>query len=224
MLMEEERTAIVRSGRTIAKTLTKGTAGNLSIICREKGLVAITPSGIPYDAMTPQDVVVVDVDGTIREGDRKPSSELGLHLAIYRKNETAGAIVHTHSLYCTVLSCLGEPIQAVHYVLASTGADSVPVVSYATYGTEELAEKVSEQMRVYRAVLMGNHGFVCCGEDLKEALSMAETCEWVAELQWKCMLAGRPKILPAEEIDRVKEKFRHYGQEQERSHGRHGYF
>ena len=66
MLMEEERTAIVRSGRTIAKTLTKGTAGNLSIICREKGLVAITPSGIPYDAMTPQDVVGVDVDGTIR--------------------------------------------------------------------------------------------------------------------------------------------------------------
>lgn len=215
MLMEQARNEIVKYGKVISKKLTTGTSGNLSIADREKKLVAISPSGIDYDQLTPEDIVIVNFDGDIIEGTKKPSSEVGLHLGIYKQNKNAKAVVHTHALYCTIFASLNMPLRSVHYVLASTGSDHVPVVEYATYGSKELAEKVSEKMKDYNAVLMANHGMVCCADTLKEAVSLADTCEWVAELQYKCMTIGEPQIVPKEEIDHVMECFKHYGQEEE---------
>ena len=135
-MYDKERKAIVDFGkRLITEHLTSGTSGNISIFDPEKKLMIISPSGIPYFDTKESDIVVVGLDGKTVEGDRKPSSEWALHTAMYEVKPEARAVVHTHSMYCTVLACLREPIRAVHYVVADAGAPEVPCAPYRTFGT-----------------------------------------------------------------------------------------
>ena len=148
MKLEQERELLTEYGRRMSRAgLSVGTSGNLSIYVPEAGLMAITPSGLDYEATTPADIVVMDLDAHVVEGERKPSSEWALHTAFYRQYPAARAVVHTHSMYCTVLACLGKPLEAVHYAIAAAGAARVPVAPHRLFGTPEMAEAAVERER-----------------------------------------------------------------------------
>ena len=141
MLMQEERELVVEYGKKMsAARLSTGTSGNISIYNAEKGLVALSPSGMDYFSTTPEDVVILDLDGKVVDGKRKPSSEWALHTTFYKHKPHARAVVHTHSMFCTTMAVLGEPIRAVHYVIGDAGAAEVPCAPYQLFGTEALAE------------------------------------------------------------------------------------
>lgn len=216
MLLEKERKEIVEYGKKMFKSgLTEGTGGNLSIYDAQSGCMVISPSGINYEDIKPEDVVVMGLDGTIVEGTKKPSSEHDLHSIIYQTKPEIKAVVHTHSKFCVVLSCMNIPLRAVHYVLADAGGFEIPVAPYRTYGTRELAEVVKDTIGENQAVLMANHGMLGCGTSLKSAYGVAATCEWVAEIQWRCLAIGQPCVLSDEQMNVVLEKFREYGQERD---------
>lgn len=212
MLLEPERSLLVEYGmRMVRAGLTTGTGGNLSLIRREEALLAVTPTGIAYDRLTPGDVVVLTLEGAVVDGNRKPTSELGFHQALYRARPDAGAVVHTHSPYATTMACLGWEIPAVHYLVGFSGR-KVPLAPYATFGTPELAENVTAAIDGYNAVLLANHGLVTVGADLPMAFAAAEEIEFVARIYYQTRSVGTPRILPDEEMARVIEKFRTYGQ------------
>ena len=195
------------------------TWGNVSGIDRERGLVVIKPSGVSYDELTPDDLVVLDLDGKVVDGKRKPSSEWALHTTFYKHKPHARAVVHTHSVYCTTLAVLGEPIRAVHYVIGDAGAAEVPCAPYQLFGTEALAEAAMEVCGKSDGVLLGNHGLVCCGKDIKGAYGLACNLEYVAEIQCRAMSIGKPNVLTEEQMAEVMVKFQSYGQPDSKKSG-----
>jgi L-fuculose-phosphate aldolase len=212
MRLQQHREAIVKFGRKmIASRLTTGSGGNLSVFDREQGLIAISPSGIEYFDLQPADVVVTDPTGVIIQGDSKPSSELDFHLALYFHRPDVGAVVHTHSVYATTMACLGWEIPAVHYLVGFSG-QKVPVAPYATFGTSELAENLVSAIGNYNAVLLANHGLVTVGPTLSRAFAVAEEIELVARVYYQARSIGEPVVLDEQEMNRVIEKFKDYGQ------------
>lgn len=221
MLMEKARQEIVDFGKKMsADGLSKGTSGNLSIYDPELDLMAISPSGVGYFDTKVEDVVVMRLDGTIVEGDRKPSSEHGLHAIFYLKRPDARAVVHTHSTYCTTFACLGMPLKAAHYVIAGAGVAEVPCAEYATFGTDALAQSViTAAGEKSKAVLMANHGLITCGPNLGKAFGLAVNMEFCAEMQWRAMCVGTPNVLSNEEMGTVMEAFKSYGQPKKEKDG-----
>lgn len=212
MALEKERKAIVRFGlKMVESGLTTGTGGNLSMLDRASGRVAISPSGIEYGALQPEDVVLTDLDGNIIDGDCKPSSELGFHLSLYNQRSDIRAVVHTHSPYATTIACLGWEIPAVHYLVGFAGK-KVPIAPYATFGTPELAQKVADTIGAYNAILLANHGLLAVGPTMDAAFSAAEEIEFVARIYYQTKSIGTPVILPEKEMETVLEKFKTYGQ------------
>lgn len=213
MRMKEERELIVEYGKKMsAARLSTGTSGNISIYDPETGLMAISPSGLDYFSTTPEDVVLMDLEAHVVDGGRKPSSEWALHAAFYRRKPHIRSVVHTHSMFCTTFAVLGQPIRAVHYAIADAGTAEVPCAPYRTFGTPELAEAALETCGDGDAVLLGNHGLVVCGRDLKSAYSLACNMEYVAELQYRAMCIGTPHVLSAGQMAEVMERFKTYGQ------------
>ena len=224
MLMEKERQEIVDYGKKMSSAgLSKGTSGNISAYDPACGYMAISPSGLDYFETNAEDIVILDLDGNIVEGNRKPSSEHALHATIYKLHPDARGVVHAHSTYCTTFACLKQPIEAVHYLLAGAQTYRIPCADYATYGTEELAEKVRQVQGNGLAMLLANHGMVAFGPSLSKAFNVAENVEWVAEIQWRTMCVGKPAVLSKEEIDVVVESFKTYGQVEEGTTGKGGY-
>lgn len=188
--------------------LTVGTSGNVSV--KEGNLMYITPSALPYNEMTEDDVLVVDLtSGNIIEGSRKPSSETPMHSNIYKQKPEIKAIVHTHSTYATIFACANKPIPPVHYTIADIGKE-VAVAPYARYGSEKLATYVSETIGDANGVLLANHGVVAVGETLSDAYRRAETIEEVAELAYGSYLLGSVKPLSEEELEEAVEGFKTY--------------
>lgn len=212
MLLLNERELLVEYGKKlIDKNLTKGTSGNLSIFNREKELFAITPSGVDYYKTRIEDIVIMNLNGNVVEGNKKPSSEYNLHRIFYVNREDINAIVHAHTVYSTVLSCLNMSLSAIHYMIASAGKD-VRCAEYATFGTEELAKNAYDAMRDRKAVLLANHGVLTAGKDIFEAFSILEDVEYVSELYIKAKNLGDPVIIDDKEIEKIIEKFKSYGQ------------
>ena len=150
MLMENERKLIVEYGKLlVTKGLTTGTGGNISIFDKEKKYFAISPSGIDYFETEPEDVVIMDLDGKVVEGERKPSSEWMMHLIFYKKRDDVEAVVHTHSRFSSTISCMRWDIPALHYYVAFAGK-TIPCAKYASYGTQELADNAFEGMEKER--------------------------------------------------------------------------
>lgn len=215
MLLAELREEIVFFCRKMAATgLTPGTTGNISAFSPEEGVLAISPSGLEYESMTAADVVVLDLEGNKVEGQRTPSSEYELHRVFYARRPEVRAVVHTHSTFATTLACLGWELPAIHYILAFAG-DRVPCAPYVTYGTPELAEAVFQAADNYNAVLMGNHGLLALGADLKKAFLTASSVEYAAEIFWRARSLSLPNTLGADEMARVQKKFASYGQQNE---------
>ena len=215
MLLQRERELVAAFGRQMsAAGLSTGTSGNLSVFDPERGLMAISPSGMNYFDITPADIVVTDLEARIVEGDRKPSSEWALHTLFYKAKPHIRAVVHTHSMYCTTFAVLHRPLEAVHYAIAGAGTHTVPVAPYRTFGTEALAEAAVETCGAGNAVLLGNHGLVACGGSLEKAYDLARDLEFVAELQYRALAIGTPRVLTGAEMDEALARFATYGQKQ----------
>lgn len=213
LLLKEREQVVVYCKKLITAGLTKGTGGNISVFDRESGLYAISPSGMDYFSMTPEDVVVMNLQGEVVEGSRKPSSEWDLHRIFYQNRKDLNAIVHTHSVYCTVLATNREGLPASSYLVAFAGKD-VRCADYASFGTPELAKLAYEGMADRNAVLLANHGLVTGGSDLLHAFQVAEQIEFCAEVYVKARSIGKPAILPEDEMGRMIERFGDYGQKE----------
>lgn len=212
MLLINERKEIIEYGKRMIKdSLTKGTGGNISVFVPESNLMAITPSGIDYMSLEPEDIVVLDVEtGKVIDGKRVPSSESDMHRIFYKYRKDLKAIVHTHSKYASGLSCTGQGLPAVHYLLAVAGIE-VPCAKYATYGTVKLAKNAYNAMVGTKAILLSNHGMLTGGENLSEAYNIAENIEFCCELYFISKVVGEPQILPRKEMKDMIERFKEYG-------------
>lgn len=195
--------AMSRSG------LSPGRSGNVS--ARFADGMLITPTGLAYESIGPRDIVFVAGDGSVPGKQRKPSTEWQFHLAAYKARPDMNAIVHTHSLHAVVLACAGRSIPAFHYMVAVSGNSDIPVLPYATFGSDLLASNVARGLADRQACLMAHHGAIAIGKSLPEALELAHEVEVLAEQYTKVLALGPPAVLPEEEIQVVLEKFKDYG-------------
>jgi L-fuculose-phosphate aldolase len=196
--------------RMAADDLAPGTSGNLSV--RRGGLMAITPSGMPYERMAPADICLVrTADAELLSGPR-PSTETPMHLALYQASHAA-AIVHTHSPFVVALSTLLDELPAVHYAMADLGGP-VRVAPYARFGTTQLAASAAAALAGRSGVILRNHGALTCGPTLARAYERARTLEWLARVYWYARLAGTPQTLSESALTEVSEAVRalRYGQ------------
>ncbi len=209
--MTELRAAVLATARAMnASGINRGAAGNVSARCAAGFLV--TPTGMAYDACTPEDIAKVGLDGTA-SGRRKPSSEWRFHRDIYAARPEAGAVIHCHSPFATALACQGLEIPPFHYMIARFGGDTVRCAAYATFGTQALSDAVLAALQARRACLMAHHGMLVFGGGLDEALALAIELETLCEQYWRVLQLGEPRLLPADEMGRVREKFADYGKQ-----------
>jgi len=188
--------------------LNQGTSGNLSV--RDGQGMLITPSGMDYAGLSPDDIVWMDFDGNC-QGVRNPSSEWRFHAAIYQHRDEAQAILHAHPVSCTALACLGKGIPAFHYMVAAAGGKDIRCADYATFGTGELSEHVVKALEGRKACLMAHHGLTCFEKDLPGALALAIEVEHLATVYSRILAIGEVGILSDTEMDVVLEKFGTYG-------------
>lgn len=192
-----------------AMGLNQGPSGNVSARL-DAGHFLITPSGLPYDIMRPQDVPVMDMSGRWY-GTRRPSTEWRFHRDILKTRTEAGAVLHAHSMFSTTLACLRRGIPAFHYMIAVAGGDSVRCASYATFGTQALSDNVLKALEGRRACLLANHGLICLGANLDRTLGLAVEVETLAGMYCRARQHGIPRLLDHREMARILELFRTYG-------------
>jgi L-fuculose-phosphate aldolase len=186
--------------------LSQGTSGNLSVRVAE-GLL-ITPSAVPYGAMVPDSLVLLDRQGQVLDpagqvltpAGHRPSTEWRLHSTILAARPEVSAVVHTHSMFCTTLACLRMEIPAFHYMVAVAGGESIRCAPYATFGTAALADQALAALEGRRACLLANHGMVALGPTPGNALALAVEVETLAEQYWRVLQVGQPALLSADEM------------------------
>jgi L-fuculose-phosphate aldolase len=194
----------------LAQGLTTGTGGNISL--RRGDRVAISPSGMAYNDIQPDDVPLVDLHGEPAAGKRTPSSERRMHTTIIRERDDANAVVHTHSPYASTFASLNRAIPASHYLIAFAGRQ-IPVAGYATYGTEDLAGLALDTLGdEYDACLLKQHGVIAVGATLEAAFERALMVEYCARIHYQTTNIGEPVLLPDDEVDRLRGVFEGYGQ------------
>jgi L-fuculose-phosphate aldolase len=201
---------VATARRTAAEGLVVGTSGNVS--ARVGEVVLVTPSGVPYDRLGPGDAVGVDLEGRQVLGEMVPTSELPLHLAVYRASD-ATAVVHTHAVHATAVSTLVPEIPLVHYAAAMLGGP-VRTAPYARYGTRELADNMLAALRDRTGCLLQNHGTVTYGNTLDEAYDRTAQLEWMCRL-WltaSSVPGLRPSLLTPAQLRDVQDALKGYGQ------------
>jgi L-fuculose-phosphate aldolase len=210
---ELRRLLIATALRMSAAGLNKGTAGNLSVRTAEAGEdgFLITPTGMAYEALTPDDLVFMRLDGT-PSGRRKPSSEWRFHRDLYVARPEAGAVLHAHSPFATSLACLRRDLPPFHYMIARFGGDTLRCAAYATFGTQALSDAAIAAMQRRCACLLANHGMLVFGKGLTQALDLGVELETLCEQYWRACQLGEPVLLDATEMATVLEKFGAYGQ------------
>lgn len=191
--------------------LSPGRSGNVSRRWRD-GLL-ITPSGLAYDGLQPEDIVWIDPDGRSGEVSRKPSSEWRFHAAIMAARPEIGAVVHSHSLHATALACARRPIPAFHYMVAAAGGADILCAPYATFGTAELAAHAVRALDGRRACLLANHGQIAIGADPAAALDLAREVETLAAQYCEVLKIGGVHLLDRAAMEEVLARFADYGQD-----------
>jgi len=193
--------------------LVVGAWGNISARDVESGKIVITPSGIEYDELEIEDMVVVNENGEILEGHRKPTSETAMHTVIYRKRPEVNSVVHTHSPYATAMSVADEEIPVVVTEVANMIGGIVPISPYTTPGTEELGSIALDVMENRMAALLKNHGVLALGDSVKSALNISAIVEDSSKVYYLAKTMGNCDLVPKEEIKELRELFiEHYGQ------------
>ncbi|MEU0131155.1 MULTISPECIES: class II aldolase/adducin family protein [unclassified Streptomyces] len=201
---------VATARRTAAEGLVVGTSGNVS--ARVGGIVLVTPSGVPYDRLGPGDAVGVDLEGRQVLGELVPTSELPLHLAVYR-GSSAKAVVHTHAVHATAVSTLVPEVPLVHYAAALLGGP-VRTAAYARYGSQELADNMVDALRDRTGCLLQNHGTVTYGDTLDEAYDRTAQLEWMCRL-WLAASSVpglSPNLLSRAQLHDVQDALKGYGQ------------
>ncbi|MEK0084105.1 class II aldolase/adducin family protein [Benzoatithermus flavus] len=208
------RQSIVEACRWMnASGLNQGTSGNISV--RHGDVMLISPSGVPYEQLEPEDIVAMPLEGEYgsykARGNNIPSSEWRFHLDIMRARPEVGAIVHTHSTYATTLAIARKEIPACHYMIAAAGGPNIRCADYATYGTAELSEAALKALEGRTCCLLANHGMIATGPNLAKAKWLAVELETIARQYYLSLCIGGPVLLSDAEIEHVKERFKSYG-------------
>ena len=184
-------------------------SGNVS--ARFDGGFLVTPSGVAYDDLLPDDLALMDFEGNVLDGQLPPSSEWQMHAGIYREREEVGGIVHAHSDYAVTLAVMHKDIPPFHYMVAVAGGRDIRCAPYATFGTAALAEHALAALEGRKACLLAHHGQIALGETVEEALHLAHEVETLAGQYWRALQIGDPPLLSDEEMAVNVEKFRTYG-------------
>jgi L-fuculose-phosphate aldolase len=209
---QQLREALIAACRELARSgLTYGTSGNISVRRDTHGFF-VSPTGMSYDALEPDDVPLVGFDGRWF-GRRRPSSEWRFHRDIFRSRDDVGAIVHTHSRNATALACTGRGIPAFHYMVARAGGTDIRCAPYYTFGTQGLSDAALAALQGRKACLLANHGVIAVGADLRAAVTLAGEIEDLAAQYCAALRVGEVRILDEIEMSRVLEKFRTYGRQ-----------
>src|SRR5499425_759971 len=202
--LADRKNLVSYARRMAADDLAPGTSGNLSV--RRGELMAITPSGMPYERMTPDDICLVRTSDEALVSGPRPSTETPMHLALYQASHAA-AIAHTHSPFVIALSTVLDELPAVHYAMADLGGP-VRVAPYARFGTTQLAASAAAKLAGRNAVILRNHGALACGPTLERAYERACTLEWLARVYWYARLAGAPRTLSESALAEVSDAVR----------------
>jgi L-ribulose-5-phosphate 4-epimerase len=192
------------------------TAGNVSARVPGADLLVIKPSGVRYDEITPDHMVVTDLEGKLVEGDHQPSSDTAAHAYVYQHMPEVGGVVHTHSTYATAWSARGEPVPCVLTMIADEFGGEIPVGPFALIGDDSIGRGIVETLRGHRspAVLMRNHGVFTIGKDAGAAVKAAVMCEDVARTVHVARQLGEPLPIPQPDIDSLYDRYQNvYGQE-----------
>jgi L-fuculose-phosphate aldolase len=208
--LREQLLAITRKLHELG--LNKGTSGNASV--RDGNGLLVTPTGLEVEAMTPHDMVAMDLDGQLRAkglNERKPSSEWRFHRDILQARPEINAVIHVHSMFATTMACLHKEIPAFHYMIAVTGGDSVRCAPYALFGSQALSDNALKALQDRRACLLANHGMITLGATLDEALDIAVEVENLCEQYWRALQIGEPSVLSEQQMAEVFQTFRGYG-------------
>jgi L-fuculose-phosphate aldolase len=199
--LSELREELAATCRALAgEGLVTGTSGNLS--CRAGEGVLISATGAALGQLDVDQIPLVNLEGEVIDGDLEPSSEISLHLGMYRRYR-AGAVVHSHAPMSTAVACVIDELPCVHYLMVDLGG-SVPVAPYFTFGTQQLADAVHEAIEGHTAALMANHGTLAYGDDLSTAANRTRLLEWVSTLYWHASAIDTPRTLTQAEQDDVK--------------------
>lgn len=189
------------------------TSGNVSARDAETGLVVIKPSGVPFEDLQPELMVVLDLDGQVVEGELKPSSDVYSHIYIYKQRPDVGGVVHTHSRYATAFAAAGKPIPVVLTAIADEFGGPIPCGGFALIGDEAIGQVVVESIGDSPAVLLKNHGVFAIGEDARAAVKAAVMTEDVAATVWMALQIGQPEQISPEDVARLHERYtKIYGQ------------
>ncbi len=207
---QKDRETLITVCNAVSTTgLSFGTSGNASVRCDDASCL-ITPTGLSYEHMLPEDIVTLCFDGRYY-GRNRPSSEWRFHTDIYQARPDVGAIVHTHSPFATALACRGEDIPAFHYMVAVAGGPDIRCAPYATFGTEELSQYAVTALQDRSACLLANHGQIALGATIADAFKLAGEVENLAAQYWRACQGGSPNVLDNAEMTRVLKKFETYG-------------
>ena len=212
MTEDEARLSIIAACRAMnAEGLNQGTSGNISL--RRGDTMLITPSATPYDAMRPEMIAAMPLEGEYGSwsGPLKPSTEWRFHLDVLRSRPDVGAVVHAHPPYCTTLAVARRAIPACHYMIAAFGGTDVRCAPYATFGTAELSAHTLAGLEGRTACLLANHGMIACGDTLERAMWRAVELEAIARQYWQALLIGGPVLLSDAEVAEAAAKFGSYG-------------
>jgi L-fuculose-phosphate aldolase len=188
--------------------INQGTSGNISL--RHGEGMLITPTSTPYEAMKPEQIVYMHLDGN-HDPAQRPSSEWRFHRDILKARPEAQAIVHAHPPYSTMLAIMGMEIPPVHYMVAVAGGDTIRCAPYATFGTQELSEHAVRALEGRTACLLAHHGMIAVGPSLPKAMWLAVEVETLARQYHGCLQIGTPPLLPKEEIEKVRVRMAGYG-------------
>lgn len=211
--MDYKKFIVECGNRMLNSGLTVETWGNISVRDPETGLFYLTPSGMPYDIIEPEDIIVMDRDLNIVEGTRKPTIEFGMHIGIMNVRPDVNAVIHTHPVESQVFACLHRDIPPVIDEAAQLLGGTVKCAEYALPGSEELAHNVIEALGDGAACLMANHGAVCVGADMDKAFRVCTVLEMTAEIYQKALAIGKPEPIDEDKVLFMKDfAANHYGQ------------
>jgi L-fuculose-phosphate aldolase len=208
-----ERKAVLDTAREIYESkLVPGTWGNVSVRIKDMPHMLITPSGMEYNTMSIEDIVLLDLEGKLIEGVWQPSVETPMHAAIYRNREDIGAIVHVHSTHATVFAVAGKSIPVILEETAQVIGHPIPVAPYAPCGSMQLAQRATKSLGSGNAILLANHGLLGVGSDVAEALKVCYTAEKTAMVALYAHSLGGINVLTPEEVTVLHQNFKNYGQ------------
>ena len=216
-MQNQREQLLVIAQKLIATGLNKGTAGNTSVRCQENtqdGFL-ITPSGIAVEDMTVDSMVKMAFDGSFKadklQPNIKPSSEWRFHRDILQSRADVNAVVHTHSMFATTMACLHKDIPPFHYMIAVVGGNTIRCAPYALFGSQALSDNALIALTDRKACLLVNHGIICLGKDLDDALAVTVEVENLCEQYWRALQLGEPHILSEAEMREVFQQFKGYG-------------